>query len=148
MNIEPATMEDLEEILNLQKITYESEAVLNDDLNIPPLNQTLQELKKEFLSGLTLLKHCEDNTIVASVRAHESDGICHIGRLIVSPDRQGRGIGSNLLRYIEGAFIHCQEFHLFTGIKSERNIKLYNNHGYSQVEMDDKLVHMVKTMKI
>jgi hypothetical protein len=48
MEIVSAAMEDLQRILALQKLAYESEARLYDDWNIPPLTQSLSEIKAEF----------------------------------------------------------------------------------------------------
>ena len=72
--------------------------------------------------------------IVGSVRAKASAGICAIGRLVVAPDFQGRGIGSKLLQHIEASFAAAvSTYELFTGSKSEANIRLYQRHGYSVV---------------
>ena len=41
MNIEKAEREDLQEILDLQYLAYQSEARLLNNMDIPPLKQTL-----------------------------------------------------------------------------------------------------------
>lgn len=46
--IQKAQKEDLEEILKLQYLAYQSEAKLFGDMNIPPLKQTIEELGEEF----------------------------------------------------------------------------------------------------
>ena len=67
--IEKAKIEDLQEILNLQYLSYQSEAKLFNDMNIPPLKQTLEELYDEFQKG-TILKVVNDvGTIKGSDRA-------------------------------------------------------------------------------
>ena len=43
-----ASLEDAAEILALQKLAYQVEGVLYRDFNIPPLTQTLAELKHDF----------------------------------------------------------------------------------------------------
>ena len=55
---------------------------------------------------------------------------CLIGRLVVAPELQGRGIGSSLLKALEAQFPQARVFELFTGSKSEGNIRLYRRHGY------------------
>jgi ribosomal protein S18 acetylase RimI-like enzyme len=71
--------------------------------------------------------------IVGSVRAKASMGTCAIGRLIVHPESQGKGIGSKMrgmLADIESRFPDVSKYELFTGSKSEANIRLYQPHGY------------------
>jgi ribosomal protein S18 acetylase RimI-like enzyme len=129
MEVEKATISDAEEILSLQKLAYQSEAEIYNDFSIPPLVQTLEEIKKDF--GIQfLLKAVMDEKIIASVRAHTKEGTCYIGRLIVHPDFQNQGIGTKLMYEIEKIFSTCQRFELFTGARSERNLYLYQKLGY------------------
>ena len=54
-----------------------------------------------------------------------------IGRLMVAPDLQGRGLGRLLLEAIEQAAPpSVTAFELFTGAGSERTIKMYSKAGY------------------
>src|SRR6266568_3636817 len=48
VQIGPATIDDAPAILDLQKLAYHTEAVLYHDWSIPPLTQTLPELRAEF----------------------------------------------------------------------------------------------------
>lgn len=127
--IRPATAVDAEPILALQRLCYESEARLYDDWSIPPLTQTLAELQAEFASSV-VLKASLAGRIVGSVRARAAGGCCQIGRLIVHPDFQRRGIGSQLMQEIERAFAAVDRFELFTGSRSEGNLRLYEALGY------------------
>jgi phosphoribosylanthranilate isomerase/ribosomal protein S18 acetylase RimI-like enzyme len=129
-SVQNAEMDDLEEILVLQKLAYQSEAQLNNDFTIPPLRQTLDEIHAEFEQTI-FLKVEQDGRIVGSVRAREKDGSCYIGRLIVHPAYQNRGIGSHLLEAIEH-MSNIRRFELFTSLRSERNLYLYTKFGYRE----------------
>jgi ribosomal protein S18 acetylase RimI-like enzyme len=129
MIIEQATVSDAEELLALQKLAYQSEAEIYNDYGIPPLVQTLESMQEDFEKSL-FLRAVVDGRIIGSVRANAKEGTCYIGRLIVHPDFQNRGIGTRLMNEIEKVFNSCKRFELFTGDKSERNLHLYQKCGY------------------
>ena len=128
MTILPATHSDLPAILSLQYLAYQSEAVLLQNFSIPPLKQTLAELEAEFASGI-ILKAEENGEIIGSVRAKQENGSLLIGKLIVHPAHQGKGIGTQLLYAVEQA-APAPRYELFTSSKSEKNIRLYERAGY------------------
>jgi ribosomal protein S18 acetylase RimI-like enzyme len=130
ITISRAEKRDAEAILALQKLAYRSEAALYDDWSIPPLVQSIESLLEEF-GSLLILKAESERRIIGSVRARLADGVCVIGRLAVHPDFQGAGIGSHLLRAIEARFPDASRYELFTGSRSEANIRLYQRHGFA-----------------
>lgn len=136
--IEKASFEDLEEILTLQKLAYQSEALICNDFNIPPLTQTLDDIREDFRNQ-TVLKSVMDDRIIGSIRAYEKDGTCFIGRVIVHPEYQNRGIGRKLMLSVEEIFPQCHKFSLFTGKNSEKNLYFYGSLGYNQVR--EEYVH-------
>jgi ribosomal protein S18 acetylase RimI-like enzyme len=136
ISIVQASPDDAGEILALQKIAYRSEAKLNDDWTIPPLTQTLTEIRSDFGTKVFLKAVCADE-IIGSVRATLDSGTCQIGRLIVHPDYQGKGIGTLLIDRIETAFSRAERFELFTGVKSINNIRLYQRLGYREYREED-----------
>ena len=129
MLIQKAAKCDLEEILDLQKRAFYSEAEAYHDFTIAPLTQTIESLEEDYRTK-TMLKAVVDSQIIGSVRAYEKEKTCYIERLIVSPDFQNKGIGSELLKFIENEFGACTRFELFTGKHSMRNIRFYQKHGY------------------
>ena len=120
---------DAPAILELQKRAYQSKASLYNDWTIPPLLQDIESLQQE-ISSITVLKAVEGDTIVGSVRAALRDRDCLVGKLIVEPALQRRGIGGALLQAVEAVFPQAEAFELFTGSRSDGNIRLYRRHGY------------------
>jgi N-acetylglutamate synthase-like GNAT family acetyltransferase len=135
MKIEKASIEDLGEILELQKLAYRSEAEIYNDYSIPPLTQTFNEIIEDFLS-YTFLKIVKDNKIIGSVRAFNENDTCYIGKLIVHPNFQNKGIGTKLLKEVEAKFENVNRYELFTGYKSEKNLHLYQKLGYKPFKME------------
>jgi ribosomal protein S18 acetylase RimI-like enzyme len=123
MFISQASIEDAEAILKLQKLAYQSEAQIYNDFSIPPLTQTLDQIKADFATKV-FLKAIVDGDIVGSVRGYQEKGTCYIERLIVQPTFQGQGIGTALMRHLEPLLAEAERFELFTGHKSERNMSL------------------------
>ncbi len=131
INIYDATPDDAGEILEIQKLAFHGQGVLYDDMNLPPLAQTLSELIRDF-NDHTYLKAMYNGKVVGSVRGRAEGDTCHISRLIVHPDHQNRGIGKRLMHAIENKFQDVRRFELYTGHKSAKNLALYAKLGYSE----------------
>lgn len=133
-----ARQEDLAEILALQKECYLQEAAIYDDYNIPPLLQPMESIEVDFKQAV-FLKAIENRKIIGSVRAYKEAQVCKIGRLIVHPDFQNKGLGKKLMKKIEKEFSEVAKYELFTGHRSEKNLKFYQKIGYQ--EFQRKQVH-------
>lgn len=135
LSIDPAVLEDAEEILSLQKMAYQSEAELYNDYSLTPLKQTLDEMKADFKYKF-FLKATIDGKIVGSVRAFGDGTTCYIGRLIVDPTYRNLGIGKKLMSNIEGYFNGVGRFECFTGQKSKRTIFFFKELGYKEYKTE------------
>ena len=141
MKIEEAIPSDAGSILNLQKIAYISEAELHDDFEIPPLTQTLEQLLEDFKIK-KILKVEFGGQLIASGQVNLKDGCAHIGRIIVKPEHQGKGIGSKLMKALEEVYPFAISFEIFTGENSARNLGMYQRRGYKVVS--SKLIGKTK----
>lgn len=133
---------DAQAIHELQRLAYRSEAELCGDWSIPPLIEPLESTAKA-LAEQHVLKAVLGGRIVGSVRGRQVGEDCFVGRLIVHPELQGRGIGSRLMAALEEAMPTARRFELFTGERSERNIRLYETLGYTELRrapLSDKVV--------
>lgn len=153
ISISKAEIIDLPQILSLQKLAFQSEAVLYNNYNIDPLTQTIESIIADF-NSYTFLKAVFDNKIVGSIKARAEEHHCWIGRLMVSPDFRRKGIGRRLLIEAENIFPNIDFCYLFTGNRSIDNMRLYQSVGYEVFEeyADENtpeltLVRMVKKIQ-
>lgn len=136
VTISAAVDDDAEQILKLQYLCYQREAELYGDYSIEPLTQSLRDLRAELESSTALVARLGDE-VVGSVRGTvDEDGTAAIGKLIVHPRMQRHGLGGRLLAAIEGRLAaegDAKRYRLFTGHRSEGNLRLYHRCGYATV---------------
>lgn len=132
----PATEADAGEIHTLQLAAFLSEGRAYDDLSIPPLVEDAEASIQRLKQG-GVLKAVAGTRIVGSVQVTVDGAVARIGRLIVAPDWQGRGLGGRLLRVAEQlAPAEVTSYELFTGAESDRNLGLYQKAGYREVRRE------------
>ncbi|MFG2055157.1 GNAT family N-acetyltransferase [Micromonospora sp. NPDC048930] len=134
VTIAPAGVADAGEILTVQRAAYLVEAQRYADPFLPPLTETLDEIRAALAGPTTVLAARLGSRLIGSVRAWIADDTAHVGRLSVAPDQQGRGVGGRLLTAIEAACAgRVARFALFTGADSAENLRLYARRGYRVV---------------
>lgn len=133
IEILPIRPEDAGETLTLQRAAFVQEALIYDSVQMPPLTQSLDELRAELVENLGCVAR-EGGRMLGAVRAQRDGDLLLIGRIAIAPDVQGRGIGSRLLQAVEarGLEVGCREAELFTGSLSEANLRLYEREGYRE----------------
>ena len=120
--------DDAGEVLTLQRAAYVGEAMIYDQF-LPPLFETLDEVKDVLASEITVLGIRDDGRLIGTVRI-KPDG--EIARLAVAPDRQHEGLGTRLLE----AAIEQGGSWLFTGDRSDANLRLYRRHGFEETRRE------------
>lgn len=145
-------VDDAGEVLTLQRAAYVTEAQAHGDLRLPPLTQTLDEVRAELADSQCLAWGIrQSHRLVASVRVRLIDAAtAEIGRLVVAPDRQGAGLGTSLLLAAEDRLpAEITTVRLFTGEHSQANLRLYRRLGYQETNRAPAgsydLVHLAKT---
>ena len=137
--VEPATKLDAEEISQLYKIVWTPyratfpEPLMNN--RIPDAGQvaTTMEDNEYFIIR-------ESNKIIGVVRCQFPHGTCHLDRMVVDPEHQGKGIGKILTQHIidlakeRGA----SKVWLDTTPALESAVKLYLSMGFKEVGFFEK----------
>jgi GNAT superfamily N-acetyltransferase len=150
VSIRLANADDSGEILTLQRAAYVTEAQIYHDPFLPPLTESLAELAA-VVAVKAVLVATSTCRVVGAVRLTVERETGHIGRLVVAPDLQGRGIGTMLLRAAEQAAPpSVARFELFTGVASARNLAMYGRLGYAEfarrrISERVELVYLEKT---
>ncbi|WP_272950298.1 GNAT family N-acetyltransferase [Nocardioides cynanchi] len=85
----------------------------------------------QSLTAWTTLVARAGGRLVGACRGRLEGEVWDIGRVMVAPDLQGRGLGRHLLELAEQAApAGATSYQLFTGAGSTRNIALYKKAGY------------------
>lgn len=132
LTIRSVTHDEAGELLTLRRAAFVTEAQQYGDPNIPPLTQTLDELRADLdADGVITLGAWSGHRMIGSIRVLIEGTKATLGRFAVAPDLQGRGVGTRLLMAIlpylpDG----IEEVWVFTGRDSLQNLALYEKHGY------------------
>jgi GNAT superfamily N-acetyltransferase len=121
---------DVPEIFVLQRCCWVGEAITNGTLAIPALHETLDDVER-WVAEMEVWILRSAGRLVGGVRGHLLGTDWEIGRLMVAPDLNGRGMARWLLEHVEReAPPAVTRFALFTGRLSERNQRMYGRAGY------------------
>lgn len=132
MEIRLVNPADVGELFTLQRACWVSEQRSNPEVDIPALGEELGDVV-QWAAEDTVIVVRSGGRLVGAVRARAAGEVWDIGRLMVAPDLQGRGLGRTLLERIEAlAPETITVFELFTGAGSMRNQKMYRKAGYRQ----------------
>jgi tRNA (guanine37-N1)-methyltransferase len=133
--ITAASPTDAGELLTLQRAAFLTEARLNGSLELPPLTETLAELIAAIESDTVLVARLRGRLVAAVRGAAKPEHRWYIGRLVVAPDLERRGIGSLMMDLIEDlAPPDTVVLQLLIGAGSVANFGFYRRRGYVETE--------------
>ncbi len=131
ISIRAALETDLQVVLDIQRSAFMryTEFLLAEQ--IPPLNETFDELRKDFDNRTVLVAEI-NNRLAGSVRYGIKGGVCILERLSVVPELQGSGIGKALVKAVESsAATQAHKIYLETGLLANNLLMFYTKLGYS-----------------
>jgi tRNA (guanine37-N1)-methyltransferase len=133
LEVRPATRADAGELFTLTRACWLQEQWANPGVVIPALEESFDDAVRG-LDDWTTVVLLGGGRIVGSARGRV-DGpegvVWDVGRVMVAPDLQGRGLGRRLLALIEEvAPPEVTTYSLFTGAGSTDNIRMYKKAGY------------------
>jgi len=146
--------DDAGELLTLQRAAYVSEARAHRELDLPPLLETLEELRDALRHpDCQVWGARERGRLVAAVRIRAFGNHAEVSRFVVAPDQQGRGLGRRLLAEAERRVPpYVASLRLFTGERNDPALRLYARLGYREVrrtpENGYQLVHLQKHLDV
>jgi tRNA (guanine37-N1)-methyltransferase len=133
--ITAASPADAGELLTLQRAAFLTEARLNGSLELPPLTETLAELIAVIESDTVLVARLRGRLVAAVRGGAKPEHRWYIGRLVVAPDLERRGIGSLMMDLIEDlAPPDAVVLQLLVGAASVANHGFYRRRGYVETE--------------
>ncbi len=127
-------LEHAGELLTVQRAAFLDEARLYGTVDIPPLTETLADIRREVAATLTFGAFA-GHRLVGSARLTLDGPVGWVSRVAVAPDQQGRGIGGALLAHLEAAApAGVTAFQLCAGGRSDANVAMYERRGYREFE--------------
>ncbi|KQV72863.1 transposase [Nocardioides sp. Root122] len=133
LDVRPAVPADAGELYTLQRACWLQELEANPGVEIPALRESLDDVRRGLGEWTVMVaREPSSGRLVGAVRGRlDRHGEWDIGRIMVAPDLQGRGLGRALLELVEGlAPAEVETFVLFTGAGSSDNIRMYKKAGF------------------
>ncbi len=133
LDVRPAVPADAGELFTLQRACWLQELEANPGVEIPALRESLDDVRRG-LDGwvVRVVREPSSGRLVGAVRGKvDAHGEWDIGRVMVAPDLQGRGLGRALLELVqELAPEEVETYVLFTGQGSADNQRMYKKAGF------------------
>ncbi len=133
LDVRPAVPADAGELYTLQRACWLQELEANPGVAIPALRESLDDVRRGLGEWtVRVAREPDSGRLVGAVRGRlDSHGEWDIGRIMVAPDLQGRGLGRALLELVEGlAPSAVTTYVLFTGARSTDNLRMYKKAGF------------------
>ncbi len=133
LDVRPAVPADAGELYTLQRACWLQELEANPGVDIPALRESLDDVRRGLGEWTVMVaREPSSGRLVGAVRGRvDRHGEWDIGRIMVAPDLQGRGLGRALLELVQAlAPAEVETYVLFTGAGSVDNLRMYKKAGF------------------
>ena len=130
-------------IWRVQQAAYQIEASLIEYPNLPPLWETVEEIRECNETFVVCLVANDTRHLIAVTSFEPIAGGVDICRMVVDPNHFRRGIATRLLQAVEAQAGHGQRITVSTAQKNQPAVTLYQHNGYKlhhQTILPDGLV--------
>ncbi|MGG0236402.1 GNAT family N-acetyltransferase [Bacillus tropicus] len=156
ISIEKATILDAEKLTEIMTRTFDEEAkrwlygqgdVI--DYNIQPPGYSSVEMMRYSIEELNCYKVIMDGKIIGGIIVTISGkSYGRIDRIFVDPVYQGKGIGTNVIKLIEGEYPSIRTWDLETSSRQLNNHHFYKKMGYEIIFKSDDEYCYVKRITV
>lgn len=123
----------------LHSIIQAAFAEYRGTIPVPPgaLGETLEEVEKAIAKGTALLAY-DGDVAVGTARYEVRPDCLYVGRLAVLPSHRGRGVGAELMLFVEGLAPGFERDRIYLGTRTSMpsNIAFYERLGYRIVKSE------------
>jgi GNAT superfamily N-acetyltransferase len=131
IRIESATVADAEALSEVSRRAFEQDIDYGRPCVGGPPGYDSPDWQREAIESGNYYKVTDGGRIVGGLVLFTLDGgTVRLGRAFLEPERQNKGIGSDLLRFAESVFPGTRRFVLDTPVWNLRTRHLYEKFGY------------------
>lgn len=135
---------DAGELLTLQRACWVQQAQSDVGSDVAPLSESLTDVRRSLAAWQTWVVRSHGR-LIGAVRGRLDAETWEIGRLMVAPDLQGRGLGRRLLEHIQAvADPAATSFRLAVGAGSTDDLRMYRRAGFRVGRPRDAMVWVTK----
>ena len=143
----PAALQDAQILTAISKAAFDDDTARFMDADVPgPPGYDSVETTEYMISNCHTYNVVLDATTVGGAVMYAEDGKQIIGRIFLSPDSQGKGLGRELMRLLEEKYRDSGTLYLDTPKANRRTNRFYESCGYSVYRQDAFLNYYSKTL--
>ncbi|MGG4470615.1 GNAT family N-acetyltransferase [Paenibacillus alvei] len=98
--IRKSTLEDIEDLLLIQKASFQDDLKIYQDFETNPACETSEKLEENIQKyhHFTIL---EENTIIGAIDVRGNKERMHIDKVFITPSKQNKGTGTMAIQFLE-----------------------------------------------